>query len=186
MTADIRSERRSGCRRTRACWLSCNRINASIGVTTAQGGEVAVRDTLIKLLPDTANPSYSSVGLYSDIFLSSNTTATIDAKNVTIVGGNSPNDIGVWSIASSSGGPIVDASLSSSILADVETSLKHTGSPRRGHTRGRVLGLRSGDDQLDQLRGQRDPHPGPGNVNLAPGFVDAAGGELLAGVLTHR
>ncbi|MEZ5060246.1 MAG: hypothetical protein R2700_01810 [Solirubrobacterales bacterium] len=178
VTADIGASAGQGVAGLERLLVERNRINASIGVTTAQGGEVAVRDTLIKLLPDTANPSYSSVGLYSDIFLSGNTTATIDAKNVTIVGGSSPNDIGVWSIASSSGGPIVDASLSSSILADVETSLKRTGAQGVATLEAEYSDFDPATISSTNSGGSGILTQGPGNVNLAPGFVDAAGGDF--------
>jgi len=180
ITADIGASAGQGVAGLERLLVERNRINASIGVTTAQSGDVAVRDTLIKLLADTANPTFSSVGLYPDIFLSGNTTATIDAKNVTIVGGSSPNDIGVWSIASSSGGPIVDASLSSSIITDVETSLKRTGAEG-------VATLEIEYSAFDPATiSSTNPPPGgsgiltqgPGNVNVSPGFVNAAGGDF--------
>lgn len=178
VTADIGASAGQGVAGLERLLVERDRINASIGVTTAQGGDVAVRDTLIKLLPDTANPTFSSVGLYSDIFLSGNTTATIDAKNVTIVGGSSPNDIGVWSIASDSSGPIVDASLSSSIITDVETSLKRTGAQGVATLEAEYSNFDPATINSTNPGGSGILSQGPGNVNVAPGFVNAAGSDF--------
>lgn len=153
-----------------------SRLSGNVGLFTAQAGHMTVQDSLIRLLPDVANLALQPTGLLAQVY-SGNGPAQITARHTTIVGGAAGNDVGAKSISSSGTGN-TDVLVSNSILADVETSLYRTGSSGVATLSAEYSDFNPGTVTDNNTGGAGIISLGDGNVNVAPGFVDAAGGDF--------
>ncbi len=154
------------------------RISAASGVATTNGGDIDIQDSLINLLPDVTTPvPFASSGL--DAFTFNGTDpGTIEADHVTVIGGAATTDYGGRSFASGSG-TSANLDVTNSVFANVEKSYR-----RFADSFGMATGSISYSD-YNPLTVEDSNNAGgvgifsveAGNVNLDPGFSNAASGD---------
>jgi hypothetical protein len=161
-----------------ALTVSRTRISALNGIVT-DGGTVNVDDTVIDL------GSGSGAGLRAENGNNSSTPKTINARHVTIVGGDE-NSKGVRARAAAPGAQQTSTvNLRDSLISvggiSIQTSASNNGGGL-GQSTADVNTFYSNYDPatIDSTVGTNGAggvHPDGHQTNLAPGFVDAAGGD---------
>jgi len=144
-------------------------IFATIGLWADEAAPIEAHDVVIKLVEVTPRISVPvGVQAFSDSFLA----ASLTGDHLTIYGDNRPGAIGAYANA-----PVSDANLTltNSILRAVPRSLVRSGTPPA--TANLTASYSDYDPTTTQSLGPGTLTEGPGNVNVDPLFVDAAGGD---------